>query len=1725
MKNAMKHSMNENVYRADGQWVTPPRGIGFEITAILRTSGTLIVLAVCLLAVGHATSWRNAADDSSDVQAMTMTDLQQGYATGLVATQLDTTPEAFVCGHFVNPVQATYSSLDSVYFDRFGNVYNRDFEYSGSVQASTTRSACYFDLIFGDPIVVNDVTIEFTPEMIAIFETVFEELCEHIAQRQLYDPCDNPLPQQQVHIRVEWHDALPAEVVAAASPLYFTAQGQCSGASANVVPGMPEYKINGHYVNPLGWAGVDGMIWVNPEFANDFDTDYPDPVGSGLIDLYTTVMHEAFHVLGFVSQVEADVPEFYSPMDRLLYVPGESDYFVETACTSACYHENFSDIEKATLSQDECGVTIGPSGPGTHSGTAFGKGFFSHLAADADACGGDYLMQAITPAGVRRYPQEAEWNILCQLGYDIDVNTTELVYDCDGCYLFAEISVRQPTEGGCLSGECCQHDFNTCEDKIEIAFEDILCRVYSSDPVTIIDASSDGADVSIVGETVLVERTSFGLKRISFTVEGCTNCQTAEGLIFVSFDQCISETCEPVDACENLLCFDDFEEFEKALGVNFGYPYIFEGHCNNTPDIKDAQETFNYLFLSSEVGESVCFAFDDTQFEQCDLELELEFFLSSPDLELTVWFSESPPCHGEFVPFGCESISVLCADQSTYEPVCVGLDISEASFAHSQWHVEKFLIPRAALPSGAGFIILSAYNEVSTGSVHIRTIALRPACDPEFDVTTISHCLEACFSVSGMPQSAHWDFGDSNSSTDINPCHTYLSAGTYYVKATFSDGLCKYEQIIEVRVEECGGVDLCEEYGEIEPDWIIGEEPCDVSLVSTEFLGDTYSGIKIAINGTLRVDKDIRFENCIFEMGPHAEILVIGGKLLDIRACVFYSCEYLWRSIRIAPHGKLEFNPMEGTSHILGAWAGVFAHTLSRLSLNDVVFENNMIGLYIPPVPSLGTGSEPGGPPSSLPNMIQLDAFDNLKFIATDDLLPTNIPSCGGSSEWIGNSNIFTVTPGNIGYCGVLMYDVPWLELEAASVGSSNLFQGLVSGIIAYRSGLRSLNNRFKSLQAHSGSGSYPDRGYGIALYGQGAWLHLIQRGYGMNGNVSFEDVRVPIHGSRVNLDVRDNRMTTNISHGIWTSGCQNNNVILANNYIEANHRGIFNTLNDPVNIQFIANNEIDLVNEIPIGPLHNIANADMGFEPVLYSRINNNLLRHSHSVIWNILTQNSKRIEIESNITFSEISGISVINGNQSMVRLNKINGGGSSIGEGLRFFDSQSNWVLCNEITDFKDGLIFADNNAASTISQNKFYGGFQRSMYYNDKAFTGVQANMKNEWCDDLAVQGGHEAYHAGGEFELLNSIYRIETGAGECYTPDPMEPVSGWFFFNMGLSQPSPCSEYSQDDRRGLGDFEDRIAQDSIAYDEEAPALLWNYRWALYTYLTEWPDTSWTGIYGDFLAQMDTSDIGAWYSLEQDIYKLMLPDTHYVQLIEGIQDTLDQAWLNILQYRVVLDTTTSSVDSLNAIAGIQAVLQALEGFAEEWDERRYLADSLRTLALHNMLDKIDNAPAADDWTEALQTVWAGYLEWILDGMDTLSTPRISDLADLATACSRTHGHAVYLAGSMLLGVTEDTYTYECPAIEPLISDVETRVSKTARLHLMPNPAGNWLTIQLEATNPGGEILITHISGTLYARQRVANEVMELNIAHLPAGMYIVSWIGSNETTESRMLIIQR
>ncbi len=273
------------------------------------------------------------------------------------------------------------------------------------------------------------------------------------------------------------------------------------------------------------------------------------------------------------------------------------------------------------------------------------------------------------------------------------------------------------------------------------------------------------------------------------------------------------------------------------------------------------------------------------------------------------------------------------------------------------------------------------------------------------------------------------------------------------------------------------------------------------------------------------------------------------------------------------------------------------------------------------------------------------------------------------------------------------------------------------------------------------------------------------------------------------------------------------------------------------------------------------------------------------------------------------------------------------------------------------------------------------------------------------------------------------------------------------------------------------------------------------------------------------QMDTSAIGAWYAIEEDIYQIMLPDPDVVDLQAGIKDTLTQWMEDIVFYRGVADTATSSVDSLNAMRAIDTLKMELDTFDISWNIQLVLLDSLRKVALSALLTQVNSAPASEDWTEALQTVWGTVLKIEIFGPDTLNGTLVSALDVIASECPLTHGRAVYLAASLLSTKTSQVYDFVCVPPSPLVSGTKSHPTSKKPITLIPNPATDRLMVGLPGDQPDGNLFISHISGTQVLTHRVTGNTMEISVDKLPAGMYILTWKPLSGNSHSLLLSIQR
>ncbi len=92
-----------------------------------------------------------------------------------------------------------------------------------------------------------------------------------------------------------------------------------------------------------------------------------------------------------------------------------------------------------------------------------------------------------------------------------------------------------------------------------------------------------------------------------------------------------------------------------------------------------------------------------------------------------------------------------------------------------------------------------------------QTISVSSVPVPSFSATPNQDCSPVIMSFSNTSVNADsfiWDFGDGNTSTAINPIHSYLVGGNYTVQLTAINGVCSETNILEVNINQTPSVNI-----------------------------------------------------------------------------------------------------------------------------------------------------------------------------------------------------------------------------------------------------------------------------------------------------------------------------------------------------------------------------------------------------------------------------------------------------------------------------------------------------------------------------------------------------------------------------------------------------------------------------------------------------------------------------------------------------------------------------------------------------------------------------------------------------------------------------------------------------------------------------------------------------------------------------------------------------
>lgn len=614
------------------------------------------------------------------------------------------------CGTYQG-VPPTTNNPDSLAYDRFGNAFHIDkLAIPPAVAGAFAGADCssgYFNLTFyGTP----PPSAPADPNHAVC--SVFSYLSDNITRQQGTTNCGTT-PLQNVNLQVAWLNfdnpdtvilkelgIAPGAIIGAGiGTPFLTSVGGFS--CKEVALDRPFIKINGG-VPPGGSAAFDGRILLNTNINwnyNESASNFPNQ-----LDLYSVVLHEGLHVLGFASRMgQADAYSLWDQTLRVVdaYTSGggganpkraimtETSSGNQLSCTKNCWQENTTlpdDINSLVV--QPCGmpaadvVVVGDAAIAAVGGYDDGSSIdniLSHLNENCNSPSNlvDYVMSpGIALNQPQRIVSDPEWNILCALGY----TTTS----CAGCY-----SVAHSDEFVDPNANCCYKKFYGClGSSIEVLNSDLLCNdITNGGNLEVINVYAGGLGTLTItpnatGDGWIISQSdpSGGSARLFYSISGC-DCRMHNQSFSVFFERECPDCIYDGDMCENLLCYNDFENYTstESFEVGLTHPFILEGNVAvGTPDLSVINGN-HYLFMGG--GSSFNFGIEPVTMElnkcispRCSLLFEASLQRGGQGF-LEIWGSNVAPCDisenaGAFVSGNC-STPTICNTATTFSPHCI----------------------------------------------------------------------------------------------------------------------------------------------------------------------------------------------------------------------------------------------------------------------------------------------------------------------------------------------------------------------------------------------------------------------------------------------------------------------------------------------------------------------------------------------------------------------------------------------------------------------------------------------------------------------------------------------------------------------------------------------------------------------------------------------------------------------------------------------------------------------------------------------------------------------------------------------------------------------------------------------------------------------------------------------------------------------------------------------
>lgn len=916
------------------------------------------------------------------------------------------------------------------------------------------------------------------------------------------------------------------------------------------------------------------------------------------------------------------------------------------------------------------------------------------------------------------------------------------------------------------------------------------------------------------------------------------------------------------------------------------------------------------------------------------------------------------------------------------------------------------------------------------------------------------------------------------------------------------------ENCAQTSPPQAAGITLCEENVEFVPDFIIGQNSSSVTFVSTlnntvNLFGlNSYFSKSIEVNGRLILDAPLGFFACVLKMRPNAEIITLGQNRLFAQASSFFACGNMWRGITGQQGGIVLLN----NCRIEDAINAISAEESTKLSLAGNTFNRNIVGLR-------NTNGAPGT------GALFIDYFNNNTFTSTSSLN-------NGRAQ---------------GYAGIELNNC------VADIGAfnwPNTFNGLEYGIHAEASVVSVMSGTFTNMVIG-------DDGGGVGIYLK-------------DGTLSVQGVYVPP------LDeIRGQSSFEGCPEaGILVEGA---NLYCKYNSFQSNTIGVFSYDNfyaEEIDISF-NNFDLDLVNTIGVGVYRSIASGSAAHNTISdntfdfdqgslgifvtgeFPALDLMLIENNHFTVSELfMDENLNCISVnagnadnylirENEIYFDCIFGIKK---GRYGIRMRNADGFDHEISfntpitgvtddfsaRAAIYLDEAKNVTLCSNDSDWtEEGLKIEGDCDNATISTNSFghhkYGLLVGVPEGNVGGITGVQDRKGNTWLAEYEYPEW-AAYHNGSQEEVFASRFLVESTDPSILPSQRFPGNDEWFIFVGG--EKNYCSETGPNPAP-FSPKETGILQGASPTQLGTTAAgLWDMSRHLSLKGRLQPSISATSI-SPFFSELNSASYAKAAAVDHE-FRLLVELTSSFE--SGLNETR-ASQLQVLETLMALNSERAEAGQLENIneTFLSTKLAHLQTLQMEVQNEAQIQQNLQQ-QYQLALNAISALPIMSDQTSSMNIHEDAYRQ--LQSFKVkrlLGTNTPADLAAILTLAEQdpsTHGLAP-LGAQIYLPICNPSTGISFSALQTSGEfDDETTEEHEAPLSLAisPNPAAYATKVSFNHA-VSGTVRLWGLQGQLLLEQRLTKQyVIDLDISTLIPGVYIIQYLGEDEKSYSKKLIVK-